>query len=78
MAAYCYWSAVMFVCLCKAVTDKAIKQKVAEGVSTMRELKLCTGVGSQCGKCTCQAQQILQNELVRISDNHLILAQPAA
>ncbi|MBU2114864.1 MAG: bacterioferritin-associated ferredoxin, partial [Gammaproteobacteria bacterium] len=51
----------MYVCLCKAVTDKTIKQKVAEGVSSMRELKMCTGVGSQCGKCTCQAQQILHN-----------------
>lgn len=68
----------MYVCLCKAVTDKAIKQKVAQGVSTMRELKMCTGVGSQCGKCSCQAQQILHNELVRISDASLELAQPAA
>ena len=68
----------MYVCLCKAVTDKAIKQKVAQGVSTMRELKMCTGVGSQCGKCTCQAQQILHNELVRLSNNQLELAQPAA
>jgi len=68
----------MYVCLCKAVTDKAIKQKVAHGGYTLRELKMCTGVGSQCGKCTCQAQQILHNELVRISDASLDLAQPAA
>ena len=68
----------MYVCLCKAVTDKTIKQKVAEGVSSMRELKMCTGVGSQCGKCTCQAQQILHNELVRLSNNQLELVQPAA
>ncbi|MBZ9610601.1 bacterioferritin-associated ferredoxin [Rheinheimera maricola] len=68
----------MYVCLCKAVTDKTIKQKVAEGVSSMRELKMCTGVGSQCGKCTCQAQQILHNELVQLSGNNHDLAQPAA
>lgn len=78
MRLYHLWSTAMYVCLCKAVTDKAIKQKVAEGVSTMRELKICTGVGSQCGKCICQAQQILHNELVRINDNSLDLAQPAA
>jgi bacterioferritin-associated ferredoxin len=70
----------MYVCLCKGVTDKAIKQKVAEGVCTMRELKLCLGVGSQCGKCTCQAQQILHNELV--SEHNIAavtdLATPAA
>ncbi len=68
----------MYVCLCKAVTDKTIKQKVAEGVSTMRELKMCTSLGTQCGKCTCQAQQILHNELVRLADNCFDLAQPAA
>ncbi|WP_166840411.1 bacterioferritin-associated ferredoxin [Rheinheimera pleomorphica] len=68
----------MYVCLCKAVTDKTIKQKVAEGVSSMRELKMCTGLGTQCGKCTCQAQQILHNELVRLADNRFDLAQPAA
>ncbi|QBL09146.1 (2Fe-2S)-binding protein [Rheinheimera sp. D18] len=68
----------MYVCLCKAVTDKAIKQKVAEGVSTMRELKMCTGLGSQCGKCTCQAQQILNCELAQISATHFALAKPAA
>lgn len=68
----------MYVCLCKAVTDKAIKQKIAEGANTMRELKSCLGVGSQCGKCTCQASQILHNELTkqaRLIDN---LAKPAA
>lgn len=68
----------MYVCLCKAVTDKTIKQKVAEGLSTMRELKMCTGLGTQCGKCTCQAQHILHNELVRLADNRFDLAQPAA
>lgn len=68
----------MYVCLCKAVTDKAIKQKVAEGVCSMRELKMCTGVGSQCGKCVCQAQQILHNELVRISLPSDTKEKPAA
>lgn len=68
----------MYVCLCKAVTDKAIKQKVAQGVTTVRELKMCTGLGSQCGKCVCQAQQILHNELVRHADNCIPIRQPAA
>lgn len=68
----------MYICLCKAVTDKAIKQKVAEGASSMRDLKNCLGVGTQCGKCTCHASQVLHNELVKISDQSLELAQPAA
>lgn len=69
---------LMYVCLCKAVTDKAIKQKVVEeGISTMRELKACLGVATQCGKCSCQASQILHNTLVSISEPQTSLARPA-
>lgn len=53
----------MYVCVCKAVTDKTIKQMVAEGLCSMRELKQCLGVGSQCGKCTSSAQDLLNRTL---------------
>ncbi|GGW59606.1 bacterioferritin-associated ferredoxin [Alishewanella tabrizica] len=68
----------MFVCICKAVSDKAIKQAIAEGADSIRDLKARLGVGSQCGKCVCQASQILHNELVK--QHQLIdkLAKPAA
>ena len=68
----------MFVCLCKAVSDKAIKQQIAMGTSTMRELKASLGVGSQCGKCVCQASAILHIELVKQSIDIDKLAKPAA
>ena len=68
----------MFVCLCKAVSDKAIKQQIANGVCTMRELKTNLGVGSQCGKCVCQASAILHNELVKQPRDSENLAKPAA
>lgn len=68
----------MFVCICKAVSDKAIKQAIAEGADSIRDLKARLGVGSQCGKCVSQASQILHNELVK--QHQLIdkLAKPAA
>jgi bacterioferritin-associated ferredoxin len=68
----------MFVCLCKAVSDKAIKQHIANGACTMRELKSGLGVGSQCGKCVCQVSVILHNELVKQSCDIDSLAKPAA
>lgn len=68
----------MFVCICKAVSDKAIKQAIADGASSMRELKNLLDVGSQCGKCVCQAQQILHNELVKQQQIIDRLAKPAA
>lgn len=68
----------MYVCLCKAVSDKAIKQLIANGACTMRELKAGLGVGSQCGKCVCQASAILHNELVKQPSDIDSLAKPAA
>tara|TARA_R100001443_G_scaffold108599_1_gene119189 strand:+ start:48783 stop:49010 length:228 start_codon:yes stop_codon:yes gene_type:complete len=68
----------MYVCLCKAVSDKAIKQNIASGACTMRDLKTNLGVGSQCGKCVSQASTILHNELVKQCRDINDLAKPAA
>lgn len=68
----------MFVCICKAVSDKTIKQAIADGALSMRDLKNQLGVGSQCGKCVCQAQQILHNEQVKQQLLIDRLAKPAA
>lgn len=70
----------MYICVCKAVTDKAIQQKVAEGLCSMRELKQCLGVGSQCGKCVPAAQDKLNQSLnaqMRIPC-HILEQRPAA
>jgi bacterioferritin-associated ferredoxin len=53
----------MYICVCKAVTDKAIRNLVADGACSMRELKQCLGVGSQCGKCAPAAQDLLNRSL---------------
>ena len=53
----------MYICVCKAVTDKAIRNLVADGACSMRELKQCLGVGSQSGKCTPAAQDLLNRSL---------------
>lgn len=53
----------MYICVCKAVSDKRIRQLVDEGATSMRELKQCLGVGSQCGKCVPAAQELLTQTL---------------
>ncbi|RVU41265.1 (2Fe-2S)-binding protein [Rheinheimera riviphila] len=70
----------MYICVCKAVTDKAIRNLVADGACSMRELKQCLGVGSQCGKCTPAAQDLLNRSLteqMRIPCN-VLEQRPAA
>jgi bacterioferritin-associated ferredoxin len=41
----------MYVCICKAVTEKDIAAAVDRGVRTMRQLRLATQCSSQCGRC---------------------------
>lgn len=54
----------MFVCVCKAVSDKRIRAAVAEGrVISLRDLTRELSVGTCCGKCVPQARQILDEAL---------------
>jgi bacterioferritin-associated ferredoxin len=48
----------MYVCLCHAVTDRAIYEAVERGVSTYSELSFSTGCGTQCGSCARTARQM--------------------
>lgn len=55
----------MFVCICKGITDKDIKDLVHEqGVGSLRELKQHLPLGTQCGTCTKVAQTIIDNTIV--------------
>jgi len=53
----------MYVCLCKGVTDKQIQRAVDQGARTMRDLRQEFGVGSQCGKCTCCARDVMHDAI---------------
>jgi bacterioferritin-associated ferredoxin len=53
----------MYVCICQAVTDTVIRRAVDEGVTTLPELSLRTGAGTQCGSCIPMAREILDEAL---------------
>lgn len=54
----------MFVCVCKAVSDRHIRHSVREdGVTSLRELSRLHGLGTCCGKCVPQARAILGETL---------------
>ena len=54
----------MYVCLCKAVTDKQIKIAIDEGARTVHDLHSELGVASQCGFC---AKAILNEHIADIA-----------
>lgn len=57
----------MYVCLCRGVTDSQIRQAVAEGATTLREVNSLLGTASQCGKCGMTTRDIVNQELASIN-----------
>lgn len=41
----------MYICVCKAVTERQVKQAVNEGAYSMRDLRDRLGVAGECGRC---------------------------
>lgn len=53
----------MYVCLCKGVSDRQIRQSVDEGARSWRQVQLATGCGTQCGKCACVGKQVTREAI---------------
>ncbi len=67
----------MYVCICKAVTDKQIRRAAARGVDSLYELRETLGVGSGCGSCADMAQDILMQHQRRRSNPSLYVPSAA-
>lgn len=50
----------MYVCVCKAVTERQIHQAALEGAQTLKDLRRDLGVTSECGRCASCARQCLR------------------
>ncbi len=61
----------MYVCLCKGITDSQIRMAVADGATSLRQVRDALGVSTECGKCRCDARQILQAALSRRETSEL-------
>jgi len=53
----------MYICICHAVTDSAIRQAVGEGVNNFRDLSFNTGCGTQCGSCVQLVREVMDEAL---------------
>ena len=49
----------MYICVCKAITDKQIKTAIENGYCSRRQLNKNLGVGSVCGKCSRDVKEML-------------------
>lgn len=68
----------MYVCICKGVTDNAIRDAVNQGAERMRDLKSCLGVTEQCGICACETKKLLEQTLKQKIEMQLPLGEPAS
>lgn len=57
----------MYVCLCKAVTDRQIRESVSGGAATYADIRRELGVATQCGKCGQLAKSIIQTTVKKAS-----------
>ena len=53
----------MYICICHAVNDSAIRAAVNEGVSSFHDLSTRTGCGTQCGSCVQLAREVMDQAL---------------
>lgn len=52
-------NAYVYVCICNGVTDHQIREAADNGVSSVAELTMRTGCGSNCGSCLEMASELL-------------------
>ena len=68
---------LMYVCLCKSVTDKQIRRAAADGVSSLYQLREVLGVAAGCGSCADMAEAILECSQSQPSSPTLFVPVPA-
>ena len=49
----------MIVCVCRRVSDKQIREAVADGAHSLECLQFDLGVATQCGRCADCASRVL-------------------
>ena len=50
----------MYICLCNRVNDRQIQNLARQGVSTLAELQERTSLGTGCGCCIIEAEELLE------------------
>lgn len=55
----------MYVCLCRGITDQDIKNAVANGAGTYREVRELLDLGTCCGRCAPEARAIISDEVAQ-------------
>lgn len=58
----------MYVCVCNAVTDREIVERVRSGARTLESIRIELGVTSGCGQCVECASALIEQTLRALDD----------
>ena len=58
---------LMYVCLCRGIADQDIKDAIANGAETYREIRDQLDLGTCCGRCVPEARAIISEEVAQIA-----------
>jgi bacterioferritin-associated ferredoxin len=53
----------MYVCICRAVTDKQVKSTLEAGATTVAEVTRACGAGGDCGGCEGAIEDMIDDHL---------------
>jgi len=60
----------MYVCACKAVTDRTIGAAIASGAGNVDDVARRCGAGSGCGGCWPELERLLAEHAERLTEGH--------
>lgn len=76
----------MYVCVCRAVTDRQIREAAENGAHSLKDLRRELGVTQDCGRCASCARECLHEARLHmkgpalpvVSERRVLLATPLA
>lgn len=57
----------MYICICKGITDKDIRNAVIDGANSYHSVRKKLDISNQCGRCGCDAKALVNETLNEIS-----------
>lgn len=51
----------MYICLCNAITEKAVRDCAQSGACSLEQLSSELGIGTACGRCCECAKEVLRD-----------------
>jgi bacterioferritin-associated ferredoxin len=68
----------MYVCLCNGITDREIRETIAEGATSVEEVMYMTGAATRCGSCLSTIASMVEQEAPRVARRSLRVLTPSA